>query len=279
MRIVTLQSPEGPVATIERAGERFVIKDSKGRAIRDVGELLRTTGWRSLAESASAKADTHWSVLRPILEPGATVCVGLNYKKHVLEMGRQLPTVPTLFSKLPRALTDPEATIPLPAASAMMDYEGELVIVIGDGGRDIPMPNAWEAVAGFTLLNDVTARDFQKRSLQWFAGKSWERSTPVGPVFVTVDELSNFGDREISTRVNGEERQRSPISDLIFDVPTLVSDLSQVVHLQPGDMIATGTPGGVGDAMKPPSYLKSGDVVEISFDGIGTLRNRFVSGS
>ena len=279
MRIVTLQSPDGPVAAIERANERFVIKDVNGRAIRDVGELLRTGNWPSLAEAAMTKAVTNWPVLRPILEPGATVCVGLNYKKHVLEMGRQLPTVPTLFSKLPRALTDPEATIPLPAASSMMDYEGELVIVIGNGGRDIPMAKAWDAVAGFTLLNDVTARDFQKRSLQWFAGKSWERSTPVGPVFVTVDELSNFGDREISTLVNGEERQRSPISDLIFDVPTLVSDLSQVIHLQPGDMIATGTPGGVGDAMKPPSYLKPGDVVEISFDGIGTLRNRFESAS
>jgi acylpyruvate hydrolase len=279
VRIVTLQSPEAPVAAIERGSERFVIKDSNGQAIRDVGELLRTNGWRSLAEGTSTKAAANWPVLRPILEPGATVCVGLNYKKHVLEMGRQLPTVPTLFSKLPRALTDPEATIPLPAASSMMDYEGELVIVIGDGGRDIPTGKAWDTVAGFTLLNDVTARDFQKRSLQWFAGKSWERSTPVGPVFVTVDELTNFGEREISTRVNGEERQRSPISDLIFDVPTLVSDLSQVIHLQPGDMIATGTPGGVGDAMKPPSYLKSGDVVEISVDGIGTLRNRFVSAS
>lgn len=275
MRLVTLESPEGPVVAIERNDGRYVVNNGSGRPVRDVGELLRDSNWRAAAERATVKAQANWRVMRPILEPGATVCVGLNYKKHVLEMGRQLPTVPTLFSKLPRALTDPEATITLPAASMMMDYEGELVIVIGKGGRNIPMDKAWEAVAGFTLLNDVTARDFQKRSLQWFAGKSWERSTPVGPAFVTVDELTNFGDREISTRVNGEERQRSPISDLIFDVPTLVSDLSQVITLQPGDMIATGTPGGVGDAMKPPSYLKPGDVVEISFDGIGTLRNRF----
>lgn len=275
MRFVTLQSPDGPVVAVERIDGRYVVNNSSGRSFRDVGELLRDKDWRAAAERASVKAHPSWRVMRPILEPGATVCVGLNYKKHVLEMGRQLPTVPTLFSKLPRALTDPEATIPLPSASDMMDYEGELVIVIGKGGRDISMDKAWDAVAGFTLLNDVTARDFQKRSLQWFAGKSWERSTPVGPVFVTTDELTNFGDREISTRVNGEERQRSPISDLIFDVPTLVSDLSQVITLQPGDMIATGTPGGVGDAMQPPSYLKPGDVVEISFDGIGTLRNRF----
>lgn len=275
MRLLTLESPDGTVAAVERNDGRYVVSNGSGQPFRDVGELLRDKDWRAVAERASLKAQAGWRVMRPILEPGATVCVGLNYKKHVLEMGRQLPTVPTLFSKLPRALTDPEATIALPAASDMMDYEGELVIVIGKGGRNIPMDKAWDAVAGFTLLNDVTARDFQKRSLQWFAGKSWERSTPVGPVFVTVDELTNFGDREISTRVNGEERQRSPISDLIFDVPTLVSDLSQVITLQPGDMIATGTPGGVGDAMKPASYLKPGDVVEISFDGIGTLRNRF----
>lgn len=263
------------MVTVERPTGRFVVADANGRPIRDVGELLRHKDWQGLAERASVAAAPTWKVLRPILEPGATVCVGLNYRKHVLEMGRQLPTVPTLFSKLPRALTDPDVTISLPAASTMMDYEGELTIVIGAGGRDIPLERGWDAVAGFTLLNDVTARDFQKRSLQWFAGKSWERSTPVGPAFVTVDELTDFGDREIVTKVNGEERQRSPMSDLIFDVPTLVSDLSQVITLQPGDMIATGTPGGVGDAMKPPSYLKSGDVVEISFDGIGTLRNKF----
>lgn len=275
MRLVTLEGPDGPVAAIEKNGNRYIIKNRAGQTYRDVGELLGDKTWRAQAERASEPADRSWRLLRPILEPGATVCVGLNYRKHVLEMGRQLPTVPTLFSKLPRALTDPETTIPLPSQSNMMDYEGELVIVIGEGGRNIPYAEAWDAVAGFTLLNDVTARDFQKRSLQWFAGKSWERSTPVGPALVTADELTNFTEREISTRVNGEERQRSPMSDLIFDVPTLVSDLSQVITLQPGDMIASGTPGGVGDAMKPPSYLQPGDVVEISFDGIGTLRNRF----
>ncbi len=275
MRCLTLRSPQGPVAAIDRGNGRYIVNKGDGSPYADVGELLRSPNWRRDADTASVSAGRDWSIMRPILSPGATVCVGLNYKKHVLEMGRQLPTVPTLFSKLPRALTDPETTITLPDASNMMDYEGELVIVIGNGGRNIAKDKAWDAVAGFTLLNDVTARDFQKRSLQWFAGKSWESSTPVGPVFVTVDELTNFGDREISTRVNGEERQRSPMSDLIFDVPTLVSDLSVVINLLPGDMIATGTPGGVGDAMKPPSYLQHGDVVEISFDGIGTLRNRF----
>lgn len=275
MRLLTLKSPAGPVAAVERPEGRRIIQNQQGQTYPDVGALLRENDWRAIAERASRPAAMDWPVLRPIHEPGATVCVGLNYRRHIQEMGRQMPTVPTLFAKIPRALTDPETTIMLPAASEMVDYEGELTIVIGRGGRNIPAERAWEAVAGLTLLNDVTARDFQKRSLQWFAGKNWERCTPVGPAVVTPDDLPGFGEREIVTRVNGQERQRSPLSDLIFDVPTLVADLSRIITLQPGDLIATGTPGGVGDAMTPPSYLQPGDTVEITIDGIGTLRNRF----
>ena len=275
MRIVTVSGPEGPLAAVEDSRGRRAIKNSNGRSFRDAGELVADANWQRAVDAASDSVSSLLPLLRPILEPGAIVCVGLNYRKHVLEMGRQLPEVPTLFTKLPRALTDPEAVIALPAASNAVDYEGELTIVIGKGGRDISRENAHEAVFGLTLMNDVSMRDFQKRSLQWFAGKSWERATPVGPAIVTLDELGDLGSREIVTRVNGSERQRAPISDMIFDIAALVSDLSRVVTLRPGDLIATGTPGGVGDAMKPPSYLQPGDVVEISVDGIGVLRNRF----
>lgn len=278
MRLVTIAAPAsgGTVAAVEVSSERRVIKNSKGQTYRDVGELLTDPNWAKNAENAKEALPANLPLVRPILEPGAIVCVGLNYKNHILEMGRPLPEVPTLFSKNTRALTNPEAKIPLPAASQMVDYEAELVIVIGTGGRDIPKDKALNAVAGYTLMNDVSMRDFQKRSLQWFAGKSWENSTPIGPVVVTPDELPDFGKREIMSRVNGQQRQRSPLSDLLFDVPTLVSDLSRVFTLRPGDIIATGTPGGVGDAMKPPSYLKNGDVVEIEIQGIGILRNTFV---
>ena len=131
-------------------------------------------------------------------------------------------------------------------------------------------------MAGLTLMNDVTMRDFQYRSLQWFAGKSWRASTPVGPVLVTLDELPDLGERELTTTVNGELRQSGTIGDLIFDIPALVADISQFIELQPGDLIATGTPGGVGHAMDPPSYLEPGDVVEVSLDGLGALTTTFV---
>jgi acylpyruvate hydrolase len=279
MRFVTLQGPEGPVAAVEDSRGRRQIRAASGRPYRDVAELAADPAWREAALAASEAVDPGLPLLRPVLEPGAVVCVGLNYKKHIIEMGRQLPEVPTLFTKLPRALTDPGADIALPQASKMVDYEGELCVVIGQGGRNLPRESAMEAVFGLTLCNDTSMRDFQRRSLQFFAGKTWERASPVGPVVVTIDELGGLDGlaaREISTRVNGQERQRAPISELLFDVPTLVSDLSQMVTLRPGDLIATGTPAGVGDAMKPPVYLQPGDVVEISLDGIGTLRSRFV---
>jgi acylpyruvate hydrolase len=276
MRLVTVEGSSGSVAAVERSDGRYAVKAKDGRTYRDVGELLQSgPDWRADATRAKERVPDAWPLLRPILEPGAIVCVGLNYRKHVLEMGRVLPTVPTFFAKLPRALTDPHATIAMPDASPSVDYEGELTIVIGKGGRDLATADAWGAVAGLTLLNDVSMRDFQKRSLQWFAGKSWQGCTPSGPAMVTPDDLPQFETREIITRVNGEVRQRSPMSDLIFDVPCLVADLSRIIELRPGDLIATGTPGGVGDAMTPPNYLKHGDVVEITFEGIGQLRNSF----
>jgi acylpyruvate hydrolase len=212
-------------------------------------------------------------LLCPVLEPGAVVCVGLNYRTHILEMGRELPEEPTLFSKLPRALTDPYADIELPAASAKWDYEAELAIVIGSGGRNIAYEEAWSHVAGLTILNDVTARDYQRRTIQWFAGKTFQRSTPVGPWIVTPDELGDLSERELRLTVNGEERQRATLGDLVFDVPALVADLSRIVELEPGDMIATGTPGGVGEPQG--TFLHPGDEVEVSIDGIGAIRNTF----
>lgn len=246
----------------------------------DVGELLKS-GQAGLEAAQRATEDGRVMPLeterlrRPVLSPGAVVCVGLNYRTHILEMGRELPTDPTLFEKLPRALTDPYTDIELPAPSDQVDYEAELAVVIGPGGRNISRADAWNHVAGLTVLNDVTARDFQRRTLQWFAGKTFQASTPMGPWIVTPDEVGDLAVREIVLTVNGEERQRSMLGDLVFDVPTLVADLSRIVELEPGDVIATGTPGGVGEP--EGRFLRPGDVVAVSIDGIGAISNTFTS--
>ncbi|ADB51233.1 fumarylacetoacetate hydrolase family protein [Conexibacter woesei] len=276
MRLGTLALDGGSRAVVVRDGRAATVGEyaDVGALLRD-GEAGLAAARRAHEQADGAHDAAPQRLLRPVLEPGAIVCVGLNYRSHILEMGRELPTAPTLFSKLPRALTDPTAAIELPAVSERIDYEGELAVVIGRAGRDVAAADAWSHVAGLTLMNDVTARDFQRRTLQWFAGKTLQASTPIGPVIVTADELEPLGDRELVTRVNGEECQRAPLSDLVFDVPALVADLSRLVELAPGDVIATGTPGGVGEAAR--RYLGDGDVVEVSIDGIGTLRNEFRS--
>ena len=263
MRLATLDlNGSGSTAAVLRGEGAVVVRDSAGRvAYPDVGALL-AGGDRALEAAQRALDDgdeqpyESVALRRPILAPGAVFCVGLNYGTHITEMGRELPTHPTLFSKLPRALTDPYADIDVPAAgAARLDYEMSHVV-------------------GLTVLNDVTMRDYQWRSPQWFAGKTWERSTPVGPAVVTLDELGDVGARELVVTVNGEERQRARLGDLVFGIAELVEDISRIVTLEPGDLIATGTPGGVGDAMEPKGYLGDGDVVEVRIDGLGFVRNR-----
>ncbi len=274
MRLATVRTPDGPRAAVMRGDSDAVVLAGYG----DVGELFRTGGVAA-AERAAATGDAtavgEADLLRPILAPGAVVCVGLNYRAHILEMGRELPPRPTLFSKLPRALTEPFADVAIPRGSEQVDYEGELAIVIGTGGRDIPVERALGHVAGLTVLNDVSMRDFQRRTLQWFAGKTWQSSTPVGPWIVTLDELGDLGPRNLTTTVNGEVRRQASLGDLVFDVPTLIADLSTIVELEPGDIIATGTPGGVGEAKQ--RFLAPGDVVEVRIDGIGAIRTTFTA--
>jgi acylpyruvate hydrolase len=271
-------------ALAEDGASRAVVITARGavtvNGYADVGALLRAggAGWEAAQAATStgeARPFEDADLLRPVLDPGAVICVGLNYRTHILEMGRKLPDVPTLFGKLARALTDPYAEVELPAPSERVDYEGELAAVIGTGGRDISVEEAMDHVAGLTVLNDVTARDYQRRTIQWFAGKTFQRSTPVGPWMVTPDELGDLVERELVLSVNGEERQRSVLGDLVFDIPTLIADISTIVQLEPGDIIATGTPGGVGEPQG--KFLSDGDVVEVSIDGIGMLRNTFVA--
>jgi acylpyruvate hydrolase len=272
MRLATIDLGDGPRAAVVLADGVAALGD-----YGDVGAVLRdgAAGLQAArrAEAGKARAFEEAQLRRPVQEPTAVVCVGLNYGPHIIEMGRELPSQPTLFAKLPRALTDPYAEIEIPAITEKLDYEAELAVVIGTAGRNLTESGAWDHVGGLTVLNDVSARDLQNRTSEWLAGKTLQASTPFGPWIVTPDEFGDVADHEISLTVNGEERQRASLGDLVFDVAALIADLSRIVALEPGDIIATGTPGGVGAASG--TFLADGDVVEATIDGIGSIRNTF----
>jgi 2-keto-4-pentenoate hydratase/2-oxohepta-3-ene-1,7-dioic acid hydratase in catechol pathway len=223
-------------------------------------------------------------ILAPIPRPAKNVlCVGKNYHDHAQEFhasgvdasGREtIPEVPILFTKWPNSVIGPGETIPRENDyTDTTDYEGELAVVIGPGGRNISKKDAYAHVFGYTIVNDVTARALQNRHRQWFLGKSLDGYCPMGPCIVTADEVGDVTRLQLVTRVNGEVRQSASVSQLIFDIPTLIETVSRVLTLEPGDIIATGTCAGVGIGFDPPKYLRKGDVVAITIEPIGTLEN------
>jgi 2-keto-4-pentenoate hydratase/2-oxohepta-3-ene-1,7-dioic acid hydratase in catechol pathway len=204
--------------------------------------------------------------------------VGLNYRDHAAETGRPSPEVPTLFMKSPSAVIGPDAPIVVPSHVTQPDYEGELAVVIGRRARDVPVDDALAVVAGVTVGHDVSARDHQFTTGQWTWSKSFDTFCPLGPEVVSLDEIDLERGLPIETRVSGEVLQSSNTSELVFPVPELIAWISQGCTLEPGDVILTGTPAGVGAARTPPRWLVDGDVVEITIGGIGTLRNPVVRG-
>lgn len=217
--------------------------------------------------------------LRPLIpRPGKIICVGLNYVAHAAEAGRDVPDYPVLFTKFASSLAGAFDEIPCPPESSAIDYEGELTVVIGERARRVGVDNALGVIAGVTVSNDVTMRDYQNRTHQWLQGKAWEASTPVGPELVTLDEVPDLGALELKTVVNGETVQSATTGLMIFDVPTLVSVVSEFAALEPGDLILTGTPSGIGFRREPPLMLGPGDVVSVEVEGVGRIENRFVGG-
>lgn len=210
----------------------------------------------------------------PVLNPGKMICVGHNYREHILEMGREIPENPVVFAKFANTIVGPEDDIPYYPISEQLDYEAEFAFVIGKQARNVSEEDALDYVAGYTIANDVTYRDIQRRTLQWLQGKSVEGSAPMGPWLVTTDEITDPSGLEIVLTVNGEERQRSNTKNLVFTVQKLVAFLSNLMTLEPGDIILTGTPGGVGVAREPQVFLKDGDVVKVEIDRIGALENK-----
>lgn len=239
----------------------------------DLGEFLRRPDWRTAAASASGPRHdlAGLDYAPPVPRPEKVICVGLNYRTHILEMGRELPEYPTLFAKFARALVGAHDPVELPAGSEKVDWEAELGVVIGTEIRHATPEQAAAAIAGYTVVNDVTARDYQNRTLQWLQGKTFERSTPVGPWLVTDARPG-----AISCEVDGDVMQKADTADLVFGAADLVAYISGIITLAPGDLIATGTPGGVGQARKPPRYLAEGSRLVTRVEGVGELRNTLV---
>ena len=269
------------LATIRVADGTRAVRIDGGQAVEtghsDVGALLTAPDWRDQAAVATGEQHPASSLdLAPVVpRPGKVVCVGLNYRNHILEMGRELPEYPTLFAKFADALIGPRDPIQLAPESSAVDWEAELAVVVGGTVRRADAAEAAAAIAGFCVFNDVTMRDWQYRTTQWLQGKTFEATTPIGPVLVTPDELPG-GVRPalpLTAAVDGETVQKADTSDLVFDPVTLVRYVSVIMTLRPGDVIATGTPGGVGHARKPPRYLTGGMTLTTEIRGIGRLEN------
>ena len=276
MRLATVRTPDGTRAARVDGDAAYLLP------FEDVGRLLASApDWADRASGGTAAGSVAELDLAPVVPaPSKVFCVGLNYLRHLLETGRgaEAPSHPTLFAKFADALTGPYDDIVLPSASAGVDWEAELVVVIGRSIRAADRSLAASAIAGFTVGNDVSMRDWQRRTSQWLQGKTWEASSPVGPYLVTLDEVGGPApDLAISCVVDGETMQDARTSDLLFDPVDIVAYASTVVTLRPGDLIFTGTPDGVGGARQPPVFIQDGQVVTTRVEGVGELVNRFTA--
>ncbi len=229
-------------------------------------------------ESALASAniaDPQWRVLSPVPEPQKTICIGLNYRDHAIESGMEIPSEPVVFNKLAGTVCGPEDEVPLPNCSQKVDYEAELVVIIGKRAWNVPEADAATYIFGYTCGHDVSARDWQlgRPGGQWLLGKSFPNFAPIGPCMVPAADIGDPGNLQVSLKLNGELLQDSTTKQLIFTPAQLIAHLSQCCVLNPGDLIFTGTPPGVGAARKPPRFLQAGDVAEVEIEGIGRLRN------
>ncbi|WP_284991291.1 fumarylacetoacetate hydrolase family protein [Arthrobacter sp. efr-133-TYG-120] len=271
MKLATLRTAGGGTTAALATGANSYL----ALPASDVGALLAQPQWRTIVEKAvaaggNAIADPDFAPLLP--RAGKVICCGLNYGDHIQEMGRDLPEYPTLFAKYADTLTGPADTIHI-HGSSRVDWEAELAVVVGSELFGADEDEARKAIAGYTIANDVSMRDWQNRTLQWFQGKAFDRTTPVGPVMLTADEAD--GDFEVRGYVNGELVQHGNTSTLVFGPARLLSYISHFTTLRPGDLVLTGTPGGVGMGMTPPRFLNDGDVLTTEIDGIGRLENNF----
>jgi acylpyruvate hydrolase len=271
MRFATIRTSDGTTAA--RLDGDVLIP----LAASDVSELLAAGGTapdRPGAEPVPA-ATADFAPVVP--RPQKIICAGLNYRTHIAETGREMPEYPTLFAKFADTLMGANDDLVLPAVSERVDWEVELAVIVGRPVYRASTEQASAAIAGYTVLNDVSMRDWQRRTLQWLQGKMFEHTTPVGPYLVTPDEVDDARDLEIRCEVDGEVMQASRTSDLMFNSAEIIAYASQAITLRPGDLLATGTTGGVGDARKPPVYLRPGNVLRTYIEGLGECVNQCVA--
>jgi acylpyruvate hydrolase len=271
MRFASVLHDGTPMAVAIEGDQAIPLKGIRELGIETPLALLRDPPLNR--EAAIPVQAVHRRAVVP--RPGKVICVGLNYADHIEETKREHSDYPVLFTKLASALTGPYDEIPLPPESDAIDYEGELVVVIGAPGRRIPAETALDHVAGYAIANDVSMRDYQYKTHQWLQGKAWDASTPVGPDLVTRDEITE--PLTLKTFVNGATVQDTSTELMIFDVATLVSTVSEFATIEPGDLILTGTPGGVGYRRDPQLLLSDGDVVVVEIDQVGRIENRCVA--
>ncbi|MGC0365148.1 acylpyruvate hydrolase [Rhodococcus sp. 27YEA15] len=276
MRLATIRTGDTTRA-VKLDGDRLVDLGEK-----DLGIFLAHDDWKNRAEAARADDATTYPLddadFAPVVPtPSKVVCVGHNYTNHIKEMGRELPSYPTLFPKFADSLIGANDDIVRPAETEAFDWEVELVVVIGEHVRRADDAQAEAAIAGFTVMNDISVRDWQFRSIEWTQGKIWDNSTPVGPFLVTPDEVGGVRPSlEVTTTVDGAVMQRDDTGTLLFDPITLVKYISTITRLHPGDMIATGTPAGVGHAREPKVYLLGGQTIVTAIEGLGACTNKVV---
>jgi 2-keto-4-pentenoate hydratase/2-oxohepta-3-ene-1,7-dioic acid hydratase in catechol pathway len=284
MRLVTFER-NGTVAAGVLEGDKIValepigfhsvqeVAAGGGEALQRVRDLLSGTGKSDVFPAATV------TLRAPLPRPTKIICIGLNYGDHAIESKMEIPKVPTVFSKYASAVIGPGESIVLPQNSVKPDYEAEMAFVIGEGGRHIPAKRWQEHVFGYMNLNDVSARDFQMATSQWMMGKTFDTFAPCGPALVTADEIADPHNLDISLTINGERLQHSNTRELIFPIPDLIAYLSSVFTLEPGDIVSTGTPAGVGFSHNPPRWLRPGDQVVVSVEGLGELSNPVVAES
>jgi 2-keto-4-pentenoate hydratase/2-oxohepta-3-ene-1,7-dioic acid hydratase in catechol pathway len=260
--------------SIPHTVDKLILQGNEG--VQALQQLVRNA---SENEKGKVKAKLVGAkMLAPVFSPPKIVCLGLNYRDHVAEQGAHLPDDLIIFLKPHTAVIGPDEPIVKPAFVNKLDYEAELAIIVGKRGKDIAVEEARDHIFGYTCFNDVSARDIQFKDRQWTRGKSFDTFAPIGPCITTASQIGDPTNLRIKARVNGELRQSSSTSNMVFNVYEVINELSRVMTLEPGDVIATGTPAGVGFAMKPkPKFLLPGDVVEIEIENVGTLRNKVVA--